>query len=181
MKNLIQNLFIVLAVLGLTTTLVFSQTAKPRPSPLAKIEQEFGLGSITLEYYRPSMKDRKIFGELIPYGQIWRTGANGATKVTFKNPVMVEGVDVPAGTYAVYSIPGEAEWTIMFYTDLTLGGNVGGYDKAKELARFVVKPGKLPFKIETLTINVDNIRDTSAVIYLIWEDTMVELKVETKN
>lgn len=179
MKRLTLNLFTLLALLALAATQVYAQIPTPRPSPTAKIEQEFGLGSITIEYSRPSMKDRKVFGGLVPYGEIWRTGANGATKITFKDAVKLEGKEVPAGSYALYSIPGESEWTILVYSDLSLGGNVAGYDKAKEVARFAVKPTTMPFKVETLTINVDNLRDNSASIYLVWEETMVSVKVET--
>lgn len=179
MKKMTKTLLSLLIVLGFAASVSQAQIQTPRPSPMAKIEQEFGLGSITLDFSRPSMKDRKVFGDLVPYGKIWRTGANGATKITFSDDVKVEGKDVAAGTYALYSIPGESEWTFMLYKDLSLGGNVNGYDESKELTRFKVKAHKVESTVETMTINVDDLRDNSCTIYMIWEHTWVGISVET--
>ncbi|MEZ4826309.1 MAG: DUF2911 domain-containing protein [Bacteroidia bacterium] len=179
MKKLTQNVLTFLAIWGLTASLVYAQIPSPRPSPMVKVEQEFGLGTVTLDYSRPSAKGRKVFGDLVPFGQVWRTGANGATKITFTDAVKVEGNAVAAGTYALYTIPGESEWTVMLYSDLSLGGNVAGYDQTKEAVRVSVKSSHIAFSVETFTIFMDELRDNSASLVLVWEETMVSIKLET--
>ncbi|GAB4411566.1 MAG: DUF2911 domain-containing protein [Bacteroidia bacterium] len=158
---------------------LMGQIRMPSASPSAKVEQQFGLSNIVIEYARPSAKGRTIFGDLVPYDKIWRTGANAATKITFGADVKLEGKDVPAGTYALYTIPGKESWSVMLYKDLSLGGNVAAYDKANELISVSVKPMAMPMKMETFTIGVDDLRDNSCSLYLIWEETLINLRVET--
>ena len=148
MKRKTIKLLTIALLFGFMAIQAEAQISTPRPSPMTKVEQEFGLGKITLDYSRPSVKGRTIFGELVPYDAIWRTGANLATKITFSDDVKVEGKAVPAGTYALYSIPGKSSWTVMLYKDLRLGGNTAGYDEANELVRFTVEPQELPFSVE---------------------------------
>ena len=156
-----------------------AQIQTPRPSPMVKIEQEFGLGKITLDYSRPSVKGRTVFGELVPYDAVWRTGANGATTITFTDDVKVEGTAVSAGTYALYTIPGKTSWSVMLYKDLSLGGNTAGYNKENEIARFTVKPQELPFSVETMTMEIGNLKDASATLMIYWDKVLVGVNITT--
>ncbi|AEA45240.1 DUF2911 domain-containing protein [Fluviicola taffensis] len=152
----------------------------PAPSPLQTVVQKFGVGEITIEYSRPSVKDRTIFGDVVPFGKIWRTGANAATKVTFSDDVKLDGNAVKAGTYALYSIPNKDAWEIMLYSDLTLGGNVADYKAENEVVRFKVKANKIPMKIESLMINIGDVAPAEAVMTLLWENTVISFKVTTE-
>lgn len=156
-----------------------AQISTPAPSPAASLTQTVGLTEIEINYSRPSVKGRTIFGELVPYDKIWRTGANGATTISFSDDVVLGGAELEAGTYALYTKPGKEMWTVMVYGDLSIGGNVGAYDEANEVARFEVKPSTLPFGVESMMFAVDNITSESATVMLIWEKTSVamELKV----
>jgi tetratricopeptide (TPR) repeat protein len=154
-----------------------AQLKTPAPSPLQTIKQAFALSDITIEYSRPSVKGRVIFGDVVPFDKTWRTGANQATKITFGEDVKVEGNAVPAGTYALYTVPSKTSWEIMLYKDLTLGGNVADYKKTEELLRFTVKSTAAPAMVETFTINVADITASSANIELCWEKTKVAFSV----
>jgi len=120
--------FSLIAASMLLSTLPFMASAQqlktPAPSPTQTLDQAFALSNIKIEYSRPSMKGRVIYGDLVPFGKVWRTGANASTKITFGDDVKIEGVALKAGTYALYTIPNKDSWEIMFYKDLTLGGNV---------------------------------------------------------
>lgn len=151
----------------------------PAPSPAQTLKQSFALSDITVEYSRPSTKGRTIYGDLVPFGKMWRTGANGATKITFGENVMVEGMAVPAGTYALYSIPNKDSWELMLYKDLTLGGNVADYKATEELIRFKVKPTMLGSKVETFTVNIADIAPNMANVELLWEQTRVAFSVKS--
>lgn len=176
----IKNVFL-LAALSFTALNVSAQRIEmPAPSPLQTVTQKFGMGEVVIEYSRPSVKDRKIFGDIVPYGKIWRTGANAATKITFSTDVEVEGKPVKAGTYAVYTIPDRNTWEIMLYSDLKLGGNVADYNKDNEVLRVIVMPMAIPMKIETMTLNIGNVEPTSGVITMLWENTFVPIKITTQ-
>src|SRR5271154_3333483 len=148
MKNI---LAIVLACL---CGVVNAQIETPRVSSAGSVSSTIGLTDVKIDYFRPKMKGRKIFGEgsdvLLPNGKIWRTGANSGTKITFSDDVKVEGIPVPKGEYLIFTWPGASEWTVSLYKDLTIGGNTDKYDKTKEQASFKVKSEKLAEKIETL-------------------------------
>ena len=121
------------------------------------------------------MKNRTIFGGIVPYGQVWRTGANQATKITFSTPVKLEGNDIPAGTYALFTIPGETEWTIIINKNATQLGRFQ-YNQKDDLVRFKVTPVTLAdTTLETFTIEFNHIRDESAVLNLVWEKTVVPI------
>jgi hypothetical protein len=156
---------------------VNAQLKTPAPSPLQSIKQNFALSEIGIEYSRPSAKGRIVFGDVVPFGKIWRTGANSSTKITFGEDVKVEGQNVAAGTYALYSIPNKDNWEFMLYKDLTLGGNTGEYKKENEVIRFSVKPSSLTEKVETFEINVAGITSSSAIIELRWENTKAAFNV----
>ncbi len=155
-----------------------AQTLKvPAPSPLQTLKQAFALSDITIEYSRPGVKGRVIYGDVVPFGKIWRTGANATTKITFGEDVKVEGNAVAAGTYGIYTVPNKDSWEIMLYKDLTLAGNVAEYKKENELLRFTVKPTALGNKVETFTINVADVSPANANIELVWENTRVAFSV----
>lgn len=158
-----------------------AQITTPSPSPEATVSTVVGLTDVKVSYSRPKMKGRKIFGAgadfLTPYGEIWRTGANNGTVISFSDDVKLEGVDVKKGKYLMFSIPGETDWTVMLYNDIEAGAlTLSNYDKTKEAARFTVKSEKLNEKIETFTINISDIADnnTGAKIQLAWENTSVK-------
>lgn len=161
-----------------------AQVQTPSASPAGSVSTTVGLTDIKIDYFRPRMKGRKIFGEagsgaLVPFGSIWRTGANGGTKISFSDDVKVEGIAVPKGEYLILSWPGATEWTVSLYKDVSLGGNMGGYDKAKDAANFKVKPAKLAEKVETLTFNIGDISDDNktAKVEIAWENTSVKFAV----
>jgi tetratricopeptide (TPR) repeat protein len=155
-----------------------AQTVKvPAPSPLQTLKQNFALSEITIEYSRPSARGRAVYGDVVPFGKVWRTGANGSTKITFGEDVKVEGKAVKAGIYALYSIPGKDSFTFMLYKDLKLGGDVANYNAENELIRFAVKSSKLTEKVETFTMNVADITATSSNIELTWENTRAAFNV----
>ncbi|MDN5203779.1 DUF2911 domain-containing protein [Fulvivirgaceae bacterium BMA10] len=178
MKNAMNRTLLMVVAMLFAATSAFAQIETPRPSPSAKFTQTVGLTDVTLDYSRPGIKGRTIFGDLVPYGKIWRTGANAATKISFSKDVTLEGNKVPAGDYALYTIPGETEWTVMIYKDLGLGGNVARYDEKNELVRFKVSTKELPWPMETFTIGVGNISDKSATIDILWEKTYAAVKME---
>ena len=160
---------------------LFAQAPKvdfPAPSPGCTLKQRVGLTDIEIVYSRPSMKGRKIFSAdgLVPYGQVWRTGANNATKITFSKSVKLNGVNIPAGSYSIFTIPGENEWTIII--NKTVGQSGTQYDEKADLVRFKTTSITLAEHIETFLIDFNNIRDESATINLIWDDTVVPIKLD---
>jgi len=162
------------------TTGLLAQTPKvdfPQASPTATLKQHVGLTDIEIVYSRPSVKGRVIYGGLVPYNAVWRTGANGATKISFSTPVKLDGNEIPAGKYALYTIPGEQEWTIIISKDTA--GNIFNYSATNDLVRFKATPVPLmDMSIETFTIEFNHIRDESAVINLAWGKTIVPIKLE---
>lgn len=155
------------------------QIQMPQASPSAKIAQKVGLTDVTVDYSRPSTKDRKIFGELVPYGQVWRTGANGATVLSFSTDVIIGGKTVPAGQYALYAIPGKSDWTMILSKNIKLWGAIG-YEQSDDLIRFNAKPEKLSKKAETFEISFANMTDTGSDLSLKWENTRVDFRIETE-
>lgn len=143
-----------------------------------------GLTDVKIDYSRPKAKGRKIFGEansgaIVPFGELWRTGANSGTKISFSDDVKVEGISVPKGEYLLFTWPGASEWTVSLYKDLKIGGNTTAYDKAQEVANFKVKSQKLSEKVETFTMNISDLSDDSktANIQIAWENTSVKFGV----
>lgn len=147
----------------------------PRPSPIAKVEQEFGTSKMWLEYSRPSVKGRVIFGELVPYDKVWRTGANSSTKIKFGADVLVEGTKVPKGKYALLTIPGKEEWTIILSKDTVAG--IDEYKPESDQLRFKVKSVAMPNSVETFTIGIYNIKPDACEVGIWWDKVMVSFKV----
>lgn len=175
------RLFTTACLAGMLTLNAQAQQLKtPAPSPTQTLDQAFALSNIKIEYSRPSVKGRTIFGDLVPYGKIWRTGANQSTKITFGDDVKVEGQALAAGTYAMYTIPNKDSWEIMFYKDLKLGGNTSEYKTDQEALRVKVKPATTAAKTETFTMNVSDMTANSANIELLWDMTRVAINVTTE-
>jgi hypothetical protein len=149
----------------------------PAPSPASTLKQKVGFTDIEVVYARPGMKGRKIFGGLLPFGEVWRTGANAATKVTFSTPVRIDGKELPAGSYALYSIPGEREWTVIF-NQVTGEWGAYSYKQENDALRVKVKPVSLTLPVETFTIDINDIRTEAATLNLEWEKTRVPVKFE---
>lgn len=148
----------------------------PAPSPGCTLKQRVGLTDIEIVYSRPGMKGRVVFGGVVPYGEVWRTGANAPTKLTFSTALKLNGTSIPAGTYALYTIPGEKEWTVIIYKDTT--SSYTNYSQTNDLARIKAVPVKLTEAVETFMIDVNDIRDESATLNLIWEKTRVPVKID---
>jgi hypothetical protein len=169
-----------LAIFALAATTSHAQIQTPAPSPSGKLEQTVGLTNVMIEYSRPAKKGRELFVEVEKWGRIWRTGANASSKIEFSDDVKLEGKDIPAGKYAMYSIPGKDNWTVMLYSDLGLGGNTNGYDESKEVARFNVKTNMMSMEVENFTFYVDNITTTSATVGFAWGKYSVPMKLEVE-
>tara|TARA_R110002073_G_scaffold336490_1_gene534010 strand:+ start:33032 stop:33949 length:918 start_codon:yes stop_codon:yes gene_type:complete len=150
----------------------------PQPSPLGKVEQKVGMTDVTIEYSRPGVKGRKIFGGLEKYGKIWRTGANANTKITFSSDVVVDGQTLKAGSYGIYSIPNKDKWEVMFYSESDKRGVPSDWDDSKVAARTTVEVYPMSMNIETFTITLDDLTNNSAVIGLLWEKTYIGIKFE---
>ena len=151
----------------------------PTLSPQTEVTQEVGLTQVKLSYARPSAKGRKVFGDLVPFGEVWRTGANASTKLTFSEDVKIAGNALTAGTYALYSIPGANEWTMIIHTNTkhrSLAGDV--YKQAEDAFRFKVKPGKTANYVETFTLEFGDFTTSSANLILSWENTQIKFPIE---
>jgi tetratricopeptide (TPR) repeat protein len=148
----------------------------PRDSQHAKVVQRVGITDITINYHRPLVKGRKVWGGLVPYGQVWRAGANENTTIEFTDPVSVEGKPLAKGIYGLHMLPTENEWTVIFSKTATAWGSFT-YNQAEDALRVTVKPQAVDMK-EALAYEVDDVTPTSAVIALRWEKLAVPFKVE---
>ncbi|MDP1581757.1 MAG: DUF2911 domain-containing protein [Candidatus Didemnitutus sp.] len=184
-RHLLRSTLALLGAVALTS-LVSAQTAAPlafpAPSPAATIKQRVGITDIEITYARPSAKDRQVFGSLVPYDQIWRTGANSATKITFSTDVALNGAAIPAGTYELFTIPGADSWTVIVHKNLSQWGNYA-YQAENDIARATATPVALSTPVETFTISFGDLRDDSATLNLAWENTLVPVKltIDTKG
>ncbi|PWI31572.1 dihydrolipoamide dehydrogenase [Flavobacteriaceae bacterium LYZ1037] len=148
-----------------------AQVTTPQPSPLSKVEQKVGLTDVTIEYSRPGVKGRVVFGDLVPFDKLWRTGANKNTVITFSDNVTIMDQLLKAGSYAIFVKPGKAVWEVMFYTDTDNGGTPDKWDDSKVAARVNAEVHAIPFNVETFTIDINQITNSSASIEFIWEKT----------
>ncbi|MVM41134.1 DUF2911 domain-containing protein [Spirosoma sp. HMF3257] len=176
-RTLVSSISAAILLMVLSITTASAQLKIPAASPLQTTKQSFALGDITLEYSRPATKGRVIFGDLVPYGKVWRTGANATSKITFSSDVKLEGKEVKAGTYGLFTIPGKTSWEVMLSKDLTLGANVADYKLENEVVRVQVKPTTLPNKVETFTINIADILPGSATLEIMWANTRVPVTI----
>ncbi|AFM05087.1 Protein of unknown function (DUF2911) [Bernardetia litoralis DSM 6794] len=155
----------------------FAQLEMPQPSPSAMIKQTVGLTDITIDYSSPAMRDREIFGKLVPYGELWRTGANKATAITFSDDVTIEGKKIEAGSYAFFTIPNENEWTIILNKNTEQWG-AGEYDEKEDVIRLTAKPSKAPMTFQRMTFMILALENHTAEISLLWADTKVSFMVD---
>ena len=157
----------------------FSQAIFPNLSPKGSIEQTVGFTNISIDYERPAARGRKVFGELVQYDKLWRTGAGNCTRIKFSKAVTVDNKNISKGTYSIFSIPGNNEWTVIFNKDTTLYG-VNSYDASKDIIRFKVKPQSTGRFYESLTIDIDVVPN-NAVVYISWEKTQISFEVKTES
>lgn len=164
------------------TFLSTAQINTPAASSHCKAEYTVGLTKVSLDYSRPNVRGRELFVDVEKWGQMWRTGANAATKMTFSDDVTVGGQKVPKGTYAIYSIPGKESFTIMFNSDMTIGGNVSKYNKETEVARFDAPTNMMPegVSVESFTIDVGDVMKNEATISIMWGPYWIPFKLETE-
>ncbi len=178
MKKTLGFLFAILA----TVSVAFSQVSLPMPSPKSTIKQVVGISEITIEYSRPAVKGRQVWGTLVPYGQVWRTGANSATWISISHDAMIGGKEVKAGKYAIFTIPGENEWTIVINTNEGQWGSTN-HKPELDVVQFVAKPSKTKDIQERLAFMIEPISDDEAQILLRWEYLQVAfpIKFNTKD
>jgi len=173
-----------LSILMISVLCAFQVNAQiiiPQPSPKAKVESTVGLTDVSISYFRPGVKGRAVFGEgkdfLQPYGVLWRAGANDGSILSLSTDATIAGKEVKAGDYLIFMVPGKDKWEFKLYSDLTLGGNVAGYDDSKEVLSVMAEPTELSEPVETLTYLISDISadNTSANIHFMWENTAVKV------
>ena len=172
MKKIITTLMLASAF-----ALVNAQVKAPQPSPGSTVKQNIGLSEVTVEYSRPSAKERKIFGNLVPMNKVWRTGANGSTDITFAADAIFGGKNVPAGKYALYSIPSNNEWEVILYKDTEQWGAPNELKKELIVASAMAKAEKNPAYVETFNIGFQNVKSDQANLVISWENTMVNVPI----
>lgn len=179
MKRLFTNIFVI-TTLVLMTVPAIAQIRTPAPSTTSEVKQTVGLTEINIVYSRPSMKGRTIFAKdgIVPFGSMWRTGANSATKLTFGDDVKIGGKDLKKGSYALFTKPDANEWTIMLFNYDT--PNAGGYADKTPVVTFMAKPKMMGDAVETFTIGVNDITNTNAHIDIMWEKTKVSLPLQVE-
>ena len=157
---------------------ISGQIKTPQPSPTATITQKVGVSDISVEYSRPGAKGREIFGGLVSYGKMWRTGANKATKITFNENCVFGGAKVKKGSYSLFTIPGEKEWTVVLNKNTELWG-VGEYDEENQVCSIVAKAINTKDFTETFTIDFGTFQSFSAIMSLKWANTKIDIKIES--
>jgi hypothetical protein len=166
------------ALLTMFSESSFAQLKMPQSSSSQTIIQEFGLGKVTVKYSRPNIKGRSVEKDLAPFGEVWRTGANDATVITFTDAVSIEGNAVPAGEYAIFTIPGKDEWTIILNKETKQWGSYE-YKQSEDVLRYKVKPTQVSEKTETFSIQFSNVMPSSANLDLVWDNFKVSVKMTT--
>lgn len=172
-----KRIFLLLTVAGLAAAAHAQSFVLDLPlrSPEAEVHQRIGLTSIDIRYHRPQVNGRKIWGELVPYGKVWRTGANTITTISFSDPVTIDGHPLDAGTYGFHAVPTPDEWTLIFSKNSTSWGSFT-YDQSEDALRVPVKPEPSPMH-EAMTFEVDHLEPDSAVVALEWENLRVPFHV----
>lgn len=156
-----------------------SQLKTPTPSSTQIIKQDFGLGFVELSYSRPNIKDRKIYGDLVPFDKVWRTGANQATTVSFSDEVTIGGKKIPAGKYGLLTIPGKESWTIIITKQVDVT-SPAAYKQDQDVVRVTAKPMAIPSKVESFTMQFGDVKATSCALYMMWGNTVVSLPISTE-
>lgn len=170
---------VILFLLAIVASLSLeAQINTPAPSPASTITQVVGLTNVSIDYSRPSMRGRKVYGDLVPFGKLWRTGANAYTKISFDTDVTIAGSTLKAGTYSIFTKPGEKNWEVFFYTDIDGGGTPKNWDENKVVAKASVPVYSMDMPVETFTITIDDLKSSGANIGIIWENTYVAIPFE---
>ncbi|MDA9706720.1 DUF2911 domain-containing protein [Bacteroidota bacterium] len=171
---------IIFTLLLFIVNLSFSQINTPRVSPASEVEQMVGLTEIEIEYSRPSMRGREVFGNLVPFGKVWRTGADNSTKISFDTDVIISGKTIQSGTYSIFSIPNKESWEIIFYSDVELWGVPRDWSENKIVfsSMFDVKKLKKRNTVETFTISFNDLTNNDVNMSISWENTLVDIKIE---
>ena len=165
-------------VVILCTTVSNAQVKMPAPSTTQIIKQDFGMAAVELTYSRPNAKGRKIYGNLVPWGKLWRTGANAATRIVFKDPVEISGKKIDSGTYVIYTIPNIDTWEIILNKGITNWGSEG-YKEADDICRFKIEPVKMKVKLETFTMQFAEVKAESCELHIMWEKIAVIIPITT--
>lgn len=175
---MLKKLFFCVSACAIIATADAQTLKTPQPSPTQTIKQDFGIGNIELSYSRPGMKGRKIYGDLVPYGKVWRTGANGATTLTFSDSVTIGGVKIAPGKYGLLSIPDKDQWTLILskQTDVT---SPAAYNQESDVVRVNAKPMTLKEPLETFTMQFANVKPTTADLQIMWDNVAVSLPIAT--
>ncbi len=172
-----KKIFTLLAIV-IVTFYVNAQVKTPQPSPKAVVSQVVGLTDVTIDYSRPSAKGRVVFGDLVPFGKIWRTGANANTTVSFSDDIIIGGKTLAKGKYALYTLPKADNWEVIFYKTTDNWGTPEEWNESNVALRANAKPEPTNRKAETFTIAISNLTNDSAFIELSWENTVVALPFE---
>ena len=168
---------IIFTLLLFTVNLSFSQINTPRFSPATEIKQMVGLTEIEVKYSRPSMRGREIFGNLVPFGKIWRTGADNSTKISFTTDVIIDDNTIKAGTYSIFSIPSQNEWMVMLYSDVELWGVPRNWSDDKIVFSSKYKVNKIN-PVETFTISFNDLTNNDVNMSISWENSSVDVKID---
>jgi hypothetical protein len=155
-----------------------AQVLSPKPSPSATINQTVGLTDIKIEYSRPAMRGREVMGNLVPYGELWRTGANANTKISFSDPVTISGVEIPEGTYALYTRPGKQMWEVFFYKKSDNWSLPKVWDANQVAVVSESKVSKTDDTVKSFTIGLNNITNNNVELSISWENTKVTTLIE---
>ncbi|WP_395052965.1 DUF2911 domain-containing protein [Flavobacterium sp.] len=169
---------IVLLALIIANFAIEAQVKTPQPSPKATVEQVVGLTTVTVEYSRPSTKGRTVFGDLVPFGKLWRTGANANTLISFGDDVTIDGKSLPKGKYSLFTLPKADNWEIIFYKTTDNWGNPEEWKETDVALRANAKPIMTDRKVETFTIGINNVSNDSGDLEISWEKTLVALKFD---
>ena len=169
---------IVLLALIIANFAIEAQVKTPQPSPKATVEQVVGLTTVNLEYSRPSTKGRTVFGDLVPFGKVWRTGANANTLISFSDDITIDGKSLPKGKYSLFTLPKADNWEIIFYKTTDNWGNPEEWKETDVALRANAKPILTDRKVETFTIGINNVSNDSGDLEISWEKTLVALKFE---
>jgi hypothetical protein len=172
------KLFLTISAALILSVAGAQQLRTPAPSPTQTVKQDFALSAVELSYSRPSVKGRKIFGDLVPFGNVWRTGANNATTITFGEEVLINGKKVPAGKYGFLTIPGKDNWTLIITKQVDVT-SPAAYKQESDVVRMDVKPVAINYKIENLTLQIGNITSNSCELQLMWDNTFVALPISS--
>lgn len=170
--------FVITAIVACFFCIADAQIKTPAASPTQTIKQDFGLANIELAYSRPSIKGRKIFGDIVPFGKVWRTGANSATVITFGDEVTIGGTKVPAGKYGILTIPEKKNWTIIIskQTNVT---SPAAYKPEEDVVRITAEVMKMKESMESFTMQFANVKSTTCELHLMWDKSAVSLPITT--